>query len=237
MTETPKVPAGSPIDRASESPVSDHPGLLPGGVTEADLRVTPTELATYLRLSRQTVHAHKKTGLIRFDSDGRAPLARARRDYQANVDHAKAPRRAGAVPADVIDLQEQVRELQAERDRLLGALDVEPVDTGPGLNAHRAELLKLQADRQRIALARERGEVLERADVFAGLDQAFITARVHIEALPARAMEHVFVDDDTKDTLIRQLTEGVTAVLWDMSRAFAALAPDPQAEPDQAARR
>lgn len=223
MTETPKTPAGSPIDRASETPASDHPGLLPGGVTEADLRVTPTELATYLRLSRQTVHAHKKAGLIRFDADGRAPLARARRDYQANVDHAKAPRRAGPVPADVLDLQQQVRELQAERARLLGALDVEPADTGTGLNEQRAELLKLQAERARLALAREAGAVLERADVERAIAHAITTARVHLQDLPWRVVQHLDCTDEQRDVLAQQLAQGVDAVLWNLSRAFAEL--------------
>ncbi len=215
-------------ETTNDVPAADGPSaqatFLPG-TRESDLRVTPTELASWLKLSKQTVHQHKVTGRIRFDSDGRAPLARARADYQRNVDHAKAPRRAGAVPADVIELRDQNQRLHADNVRMQAALAETASDddggNGPGLNETRSALLKVRLAREVFQQERELGLWLSKAQVVDGLTSAIVVASGALQELPRRVAEHASLPTGAEtEALIAQIDICVHAVLHQLARAF-----------------
>jgi hypothetical protein len=220
MTNTPENPPDS------ADPSTDPPGLLPAPGA-ADVRLTQSELARVIGISKQALSKHVARGSIRLDRDGRASLSRALRDYSTRVDPARRQRRgpiAAAAAREDADLRARLAKLEAENTALRQAIASPAADEGGEGGAAYAELrtrrAQLEVDRLTMTLERERGQWLDRAEVTAALDNAIVIMRVTLQSLPARVVEHVDASDEQRAVLTKQLADGVAAVLWDLCRRF-----------------
>ena len=182
-------------------------------------RLTQAELARELSVSRQAIHDLVKRGVLDTGHDGKINLESARAAIANNV-HPSAKTSAALQPPapDPAKATDTTATPAAGDDVAITSY-------------HVAKTLReaTEARRAQIALARERGEVIQVSAVRAVLAHAYTTTRDAILNMAARLAPQLAVETDTatiQNMLYAELHTAITAIASAQTQLDKATAPE-----------
>jgi phage terminase Nu1 subunit (DNA packaging protein) len=209
-------------------------GLLPGAAFD-DAELLPVQVAKLLGVSKQRVSTMVKDGDLRLRANGRIRAQDAVAQYLAAVHPGRARARLlkghthpdADLAAHVLALERENAALRAMYDGGGAAASADPNSPGASLNTLRAERERLAIQRERLELDATRGRLVQIEEVTAAVAVIGTTIRASLEQLPLALSERV---PPEVAALVQGLAvDAVETALSEASRRLGLLAKTPPA--------
>lgn len=168
---------------------------LTAATVNAGRRMSQAEYARLRNISRQRVHALVREGRVAVDDDGLVDVEASDAMLEATLDRSKAHRdrqiaAAGAQPSLIGDGAVQARGPQTGDGAGAHAApqtgDVQSTNSAADYWEHKARRERIEADRAELALAKQRGELADVAEVRRLQREVYSKAASSIMQIPAR---------------------------------------------------
>lgn len=188
-----------------------------GGSKMAGELVSKSELGRRLGVSEAAIRKHCKRGLFRPNKDGLLDADVCRQLWEANRDPDSVLKGMAGAAA----VAERQAEKAAERPSGTSALFERPTLPETSLSKARTAHAALSAQRTKLALDRERGELIKTADAYAACRAVVTLVCERLDGVPGQIAQRVVgLDAVAAERVAREAVNSVRAEIAKLSNAI-----------------